>query len=66
MLTLPPKPTLDEFIQSCTPLYRISALEELMRTRVQDIVRDLLAFTPKTDPIESLTQFLQADRKSVV
>lgn len=32
-----------------------------MRTRVQDIVRDLLAFTPKTNPIEALTQFLQAD-----
>lgn len=61
MLTLQSKTTLDQFIQTCTPLYRIPSLEEAMRTRVQDIVRDLLAFAPKTDPVESLTQFLQAD-----
>jgi hypothetical protein len=61
MLTLQKKPALDLFIQTCTPLYRIPSLEDAMRTRVQDIVRDLLAFTPKTEPVESLTQFLQAD-----
>ncbi len=61
MLTLPSKPTLDEYIRTCTPLYRIPALEATMRTRVANIVRDLLAFTPRADPVASLTQFLQAD-----
>lgn len=61
MLTLHRKPSLDEFIEICTPLYRIQPLEEAMRTRVEEIVRELLAFAPKTDAVEGLTQFLQAD-----
>lgn len=61
MLTLQRKRSLDQFIQTCTPLYRIPALEDAMRSRVQDIVRDLLAFTPKAEPVASLKQFLQAD-----
>lgn len=40
------KPPFDEFIQTCTPLLKIPALEDAMRRRVQEIVTDLLEFQP--------------------
>ncbi len=32
-----------------------------MRNRVKDIVAELLAFQPETDPVQSLKQFLRKD-----
>lgn len=61
MLILKKKPTLDQFIATCSPLYKIPDLERAMQQRVEEIVRDLLAFEPETDPIENLTRFLQKD-----
>lgn len=61
MLILKKKTTLDDFITTCSPLYKIPELEQAMRERVEDIVRDLLAFVPDTNPIKNLTRFLQKD-----
>lgn len=55
------KPSFDEFIQTCTPLLKIPALEEAMRRRVQEILSELLDFQPETDPVQSLKRFLQKD-----
>lgn len=55
------KPSFEQFIQTCTPLLKIPALEEAMRQRVQEIVAELLDFQPETDPVQSLKQFLRKD-----
>jgi hypothetical protein len=62
MLILKKKPSLNDFIKTCSPLYKIPALEEIMRKRVEDIVRELLAFEPEAEPVRNLTQFLRRDR----
>ena len=62
MLTLKKKPSLDQFIKTCSPLYRIPALEETIHRRVEEIVRELLAFEPESEPIRNLTQFLRRDQ----
>lgn len=56
-----PKPSFDEFIQSCTPLLKIPELEAQMRDRVRTIVKELLDFQPNTDPAKNLKQFIQKD-----
>jgi len=62
MLTRPnPKPTFDEFIQSCTPLLKIPELEAQMRDRVRAIVKELLDFEPNKNPAKNLKQFIQKD-----
>ncbi len=61
MSILKKKPALDDFITTCSPLYKIPELEQSMRQRVEDIVRDLLAFEPEADPTKNLTRFLQKD-----
>lgn len=61
MLILKTKPTLDDFITTCSPLFKIPELEQTMRERVEDIVRDLLAFVPEANPAKNLTRFLQKD-----
>ncbi|OGO20261.1 MAG: hypothetical protein A2Z15_05680 [Chloroflexi bacterium RBG_16_50_11] len=58
---LKPKPTFEEFIQSCTPLLKIPELEAQMRERVRTIVKELLDFQPNTDPAKNLKQFIQKD-----
>lgn len=61
MLILKKKPALNDFITTCSPLYKIPELERAMRQRVEEIVRDLLAFEPEANPIKNLTRFLQKD-----
>lgn len=60
--TLNPKPSFDEFIQTCTPLLKIPELEAQMRDRVRSIVKELLNFQPNTDPAKNLKQFIQKDK----
>lgn len=62
MMQLSPKPSFDEFVSTCTPLLRIPELEEQTRTRVREIVAELLNFQPDADPATSLKQFLQKDK----
>src|SRR4030042_3098096 len=57
-----PKPSFNEFIQSCTPLLKIPELEAQMRDRVRSIVKELLNFQPNTDPAKNLKQFIQKDK----
>jgi hypothetical protein len=60
-LTLIPKPSLTDFIKTCTPLAIIPSLEEEMRQRVEAIASALLAYSASDDPVENLVSFLQAD-----
>jgi hypothetical protein len=62
MIELKPKPTFDEFISTCTPLLIIPELEQQMRTRVREIVTELLDFQTDADPARNLKQFLQKDK----
>src|SRR4030042_6366220 len=57
-----PKPSFDEFIQTCSPLLKIPELEAQMRDRVRSIVKELLNFQPNTDPAKNLRQFIQKDK----
>jgi hypothetical protein len=61
-LTLLPKPSLDAFIKTCTPLAIIPELEEEMRLRVEDIATRLASYDVQGDEIENLASFLQTDR----
>jgi hypothetical protein len=56
-----PKPSFDEFIQTCTPLLKIPELEAQVRTRVRAIVDELLGFRADVDPTMTLKQFLKKD-----
>lgn len=56
------KPSLQEFIESCTPLAIIDSLEAEFRDRVDSITNALLNYTASGEPIENLARFLQADR----
>lgn len=56
-----PKPTLDEFIKTCTPLAIIDSLEAEIRKRIDDIASALVSYTSSSDPIENLAQFLRSD-----
>ena len=60
-IILRPKPTLDEFIKTCTPLLKIPELEREMRERIQGIVAELLSFEPQADSVLNLKQFLKRD-----
>jgi hypothetical protein len=62
MLKLKPKPSFDDFVSTCTPLLKIPELEQQMRTRVREIVAELLNFQPDVDPAKNLKQFLQKDK----
>lgn len=61
MPVISPKPAFDDFIKTCTPLLKIPALEQAMRTRVRGIVTELLNFQSGDDPAQNLKQFLQKD-----
>jgi len=56
-----PKPTIDEFIMTCTPLLKIPELEENMRERVRGIIKELLNFKPNKDHAKNLKQFIRKD-----
>jgi len=60
-LKLLPKPSLDDFIRTCTPLARIDFLERAMQERVNGILNALQLYQPTTDPITNLAQFLKTD-----
>lgn len=60
-MKLKPKPSLEDFIKTCTPLLKIPALEQEMRERVQKIVSELLHFQAGTDPVTTLKEFLRTD-----
>ncbi|MBI3762433.1 MAG: hypothetical protein HY260_11310 [Chloroflexi bacterium] len=60
-MILNPKPSLEDFIQTCTPLLRIPELEQEMRERVRQIVSDLLDFEPHKDSVQNLKEFLRRD-----
>lgn len=61
MLVLKKKPSLDDFIKICSPLYKIPELEQTMRLRVEGIVNELLEFESESDPVMNLTRFLKED-----
>jgi len=56
-----PKPSFNEFIETCTPLLKIPELEAQMRERVRTIVTELLNFQPNSDPVTNLKQFIRKD-----
>lgn len=56
-----PKPPLQEFIETCTPLAIIDSLEVEMRNRVNHIANALVDYTASDDPVKNLARFLQAD-----
>jgi hypothetical protein len=60
-LTLYPKFTLQEFIETCTPLAVVDSLEAEMRVRVDEIASALLDYEPIGDPVDNLARFLKAD-----
>lgn len=60
-LTILPKPSLDDFIQTCTPLARIDLLERVMQERVDGILDALQQYQPTGDPIINLARFLKTD-----
>lgn len=62
MFQLLPKPSLDAFIASCTPLATITHLEEDIQKRVENIAAALLNFDAFGSPVDVLTRFLKADR----
>lgn len=55
------KPSFDDFIKTCTPLLKIPELEQRMRERVRNIVRDLLDFESSGEPAQHLKEFLKMD-----
>jgi hypothetical protein len=61
ILNLPRKPTLDEFIRTCTPLAIIDELEIEMQKRVESIVAALGTYQTSANPVENLANFLKAD-----
>jgi hypothetical protein len=56
-----PKPALEDFIKTCTPLAIIESLEADIRARVDSIAAALLVYVASNDPVENLARFLQAD-----
>src|SRR5262245_39248673 len=56
-----PKPSLDDFIKTCTPLAIIESLEADIRAHVDSIAAALLVYVASNDPVENLARFLQAD-----
>ncbi|MDD4876547.1 MAG: DpnII family type II restriction endonuclease [Dehalococcoidales bacterium] len=56
------KPTFDEFIKTCTPLLKIPELENQMRERVRNIVKEILDFKTGDDPAINLKAFIQKDQ----
>ncbi len=61
-LTLHPKPTLDAFIRTCTPLAIIEPLEAEFEQRINAIADAMLQYEGRNDPVENLIRFLKADR----
>lgn len=61
LLTLLPKPSLQAFIETCTPLAKVDVLEQAYRERVDSIAAALLRYVSTDDTVENLSRFLKAD-----
>ncbi len=61
-LALLPKPSLEDFIKTCTPLAIIESLENEFRIRIDAIASALLAYSGDEEPTEKVARFLKADR----
>jgi hypothetical protein len=61
VLRCPPKPDLETFITTCTPLYSLPPLEEEIQARVEAIRDSILRHQPLDNSPESLATFLQAE-----
>jgi hypothetical protein len=57
-----PKPSLEAFIQTCTPLAVIPELEADFKARVEGIANALLMHQGTGNPVENLAAFLKADK----
>jgi len=64
LLQLIPKPTLEEFMRTCTPLAILGTFEATMQARVESIAAALLEFEQAADqsPVENLAGLLKANR----
>ncbi len=64
MIYLPPKPSLEAFIQTCTPLAILPSLEAEIEQRVEMIAQALTGyqFQAEASPIENLVTLLKADQ----
>lgn len=60
-MILKKKPSFEEFIQTCTPLLKIPALESQIRERIREIVKGLLNFQGGEDPSYTIKTFIQKD-----
>jgi hypothetical protein len=60
-LILLPKPSLNNFIQTCTPFAIFPSLEEEMKFQVENIANALLNYESSNNPVENLAAFLKAD-----
>ena len=58
-LTLLPKPELDQFIRTCTPLAVIDPLEQEFERRVDTIAEAMFNYNASDDPVENLALFLK-------
>jgi hypothetical protein len=54
MLILNKKPALNDFITTCSPLYKIPQLEQQCRQRVEDIVREAKKMTQSGELYDNL------------
>lgn len=55
------KPSFEDFIKTCTPLYRNSSLEREMEEKVESIVSNLLDFKSDKTTEELLAEFLKRE-----
>lgn len=55
------KPSFNDFLSTCTPLVKISQLEQQYKERVQGIIDNLLDFQPSSDLVQNLKTFLRKD-----
>jgi hypothetical protein len=55
------KPSFQNFVHTCTPLYKLPLLEEGYLKRIDSIAQALLTFEASSNPIDTLTTFLQSD-----
>lgn len=60
-LKLYQKPSMQEFVETCTPLAIIDSLESEMQARVNHIASALLDYAPTGNPVNNLARFLSAD-----
>jgi hypothetical protein len=62
------KPTFEEFIQTCTPLYIAEKLEQDMQDRISELMQSVANSAPNGASVEDLSRFLRkgADHLGVI